>query len=390
MKKLRSFIKNKLKRNKIVKNFYENIIFKPIINLYKESNSKNCLLSYSVFPFKQKEKKLLHPNFVENYTLAEEIRKHGYNIDVYNNTYKKKIDYNKYDLIIGEGVPISKYFLESYQKNAKTIYYATGSHPMINNYNAKKALLGFAKMHNKYIENSARIVSELWSIAASLSDNYMILGNEVTKKTFDAFSDTKNKYILNPPFYAENIISDFSKKDSKHFLWFGSYSLIHKDLNTFLDVFINHPDITLHICGRIEEEKDFFEVYKDILNKSNNIILHGYIGVNSKEFRELMEKCSFTILSSCAEGCSTAIATVMGNGGLIPIISKECGLSIKNGCYVESGNYNSIELSVLESSKYTKENIIKQSKENIEFVNKNFSIEKYKENVGKILDIFLE
>lgn len=386
---IRNALRNRLKKNKIIKNIYENILFKPIINLFGDNFDKTCLLSYSVFPFKQKEKKLIHPNFVENYTLADSLRKHKYNIDVYNNSYNKKIDYSKYDLIIGEGLPISKYFLESKNCKVDTIYYATGSHPMVNNYRAKSSLLAFARKHNEYIENSARIVPELWSLGATLSNKYMILGNEVTKNTFDEFNNSENKRILNPPFYATNVIKDFSKKNNKEFLWFGSYSLIHKDLNTVLDVFINHPELTLHICGRIEEEKEFINVYKKDLEKASNIKMHGYVSVDSEEFKRLMELCSFTILSSCAEGCSTAIATVMGNGGLIPIVSKESGLTIKNGAYVMSGDYFSIENAVLKAAEYKIDNIIDDSKENIKFVNNEFSIDIFKENVESILDSFL-
>ena len=386
---IRNTLRNRLKKNKIIKNIYENSLFKPIINLYGDNFDKNCLLSYSVFPFKQKEKKLIHPNFIENYTLAASLRKHKYNIDVYNNSYNKKIDYSKYDLIIGEGLPISKYFLKSKNCKTDTIYYATGSHPMVNNYRAKSSLLAFARKHNKYIENSARIVPEVWNLGATLSNKYMILGNEVTKNTFEAFNNSENNRILNPPFYATNVIKDFSKKNNKEFLWFGSYSLIHKDLNTVLDVFINHPELTLHICGRIEEEKEFIDVYKRDLEKASNIKMHGYVNVDSEEFKKLMESCSFTILSSCAEGCSTAIATVMGNGGLIPIVSKECGLTIKNGAYVISGDYSSIENAVLKAAEYNIDNIIDDSKENIKFVNNEFSIDIFKKNVESILDSFL-
>lgn len=383
-------IRKKLKSISFIKNIYENVLYSPIINLYKDNYKKRCLLSYSVFPFKQKQKKFIHPNYIENYTLAEEIRKHGYTIDVYNNTYKKNINYSKYDLIIGEGLPISNYFLTRINKKIDTIYYATGSHPFIQNFNSQKALLNFASKHDLYIKNSARLVPESWGISASLSQKYMILGNEITENTFKIFNSNSEKYLLNPPFYATNIITDFSKKSPKDFLWFGSYGLIHKDLNTVLDVFIKHPELNLHICGRIEEEKEFMSVYNESLISSSNIHLHGYVNVNSDYFKNLMETCSFTILSSCAEGCSTAIATVMGNGGLIPIVSKECGIDIKNGEYVISGDNESIEKAVLKASNYADSDILMYSEENIKFVNEEFSITTFKRNVEKILNSFLE
>lgn len=382
-------IKNKLKSVKFIRYIYENWLFKPIINLYGDNYEKNCLLSYSVMPFKQSEKELLHPNFTENYVLAESLRKFGYNIDVYNNTYGGKISYEKYQLIIGEGIPLSNYFRNKRNKTITTIYYATGSHPLYQNYRSKLALLQFYKKAGKMLFNSARIVPETWYLGASSADYYMILGNEKTKKTFDIANQISIKRVLNPPFYASNVIFDFSKKSNKDFLWFGSFGLVHKDLNTVIDVFSKHKELNLHICGRIDEEFDFYEVYKDVLEGSDNIFMHGYVNVASTKFKELMELCSFTILSSCSEGCSTSIATTMGNGGLIPIISDECGITAKNIIKVESGNEDSIEKAVLYASAMKCEEIIMQSKDNIEEFKSNYSINIYKQNVETILNEFL-
>lgn len=368
---------------------YENVLNKRIINVYKTDCSKNCLLSYSTLPFRQRHKLLLHPNFTENYVIADALRKLGYNIDVYNNSYSGKIDYSKYDLLIGEGIPMSNFYVKGKNAKTKVIYYATGAHPLVQNYRSMNSVLKFAQKTRKYLPESGRMVSDTWALSPSLADALMILGDETTKKSFDAINKEDKKYILNPPFYANNVIDDFSKKSKKDFLWFGSFGLVHKDLNTVLDVFLNNPDLTLHVCGRIFEEKDFMEIYDGKLKSAKNIMLHGYLSVNSNEFKGLMEKCAFTILSSCSEGCSTAVVTVMGNGGLIPIISRECGFTIKNGFYVETADYDDIEKKIRDAVEISDLKIIDYSKENIDYVNKEFSVEKYRENVNTILSTII-
>lgn len=385
LKKLKAI----LKQNKLVKYMYENVLNKRIINVYKTDCSKNCLLSYSTLPFRQKHKLLLHPNFTENYVIADALRKLGYNIDVYNNSYSGKIAYSKYDLLIGEGIPMSNFYVKGKNAKTKVIYYATGAHPLVQNYRSMNSVLKFAQKTGKYLPESGRMVSDTWAVSPSLADALMILGDETTKKSFDAINREGKKYILNPPFYASNVIDDFSKKSKKDFLWFGSFGLVHKDLNTVLDVFLNNPDLTLHVCGRISEEKDFMEIYDGKLKSAKNIMLHGYLSVNSNEFKRLMEKCAFTILSSCSEGCSTAVVTVMGNGGLIPIISMECGFTIKNGFYVETANYDDIEKKIRDAVEISDLKIIDYSKENIDYVNKEFSVEKYRENVNMILSTII-
>lgn len=390
---MKTKIKNILKRNSFIRFVYGNIIYKPYIkNVYKDNYTKHCLLSYSVYPFLQKNKQLIHPNFVENYTLAETMKELGYVIDVYNNTYNGKIDFSKYDVILGEGIPISNFYKQKFKNklNAKVIYYATGSHPLVNNFNSLRSALNFSRKSFICTTNSCRIVDSKWFWGATLADKYIILGNEVTKKTFDLFNHESEKQLVNPPFYATNVISNFMRKNRKSFLWFGSFGLVHKDLNTVIDVFLANPEYELHICGRFDEEKEFKEYYNDIIKNSKNIFEHGYISVASDEFKELMETCSYILLSSVAEGCATGVITAMGNGGLIPIVTKECGLTIDNGFYVNYYDFDSIQNAVFETNNISNEKIIEYTKNNIEKTNELFSINKFKQNIKQILNNYME
>jgi glycosyltransferase involved in cell wall biosynthesis len=384
-------IRTVLKRFSLLKYLYVNIFAYRYKNIYKAKFSKKALLSYSTAPFRNRKRMHIHPNFIENYTLAELLNKQGYIVDVYNNTFPGKINYKKYDIIVGEGLPVSNYFLQKGKiYKIPTIYYATGSHPFYNNIQSYKSLFSFYKRYKKYLASSSRIVNFKWGIGASLSDYLILLGNEYTKKSFTEYSFNNRIFNLFPPHYGNHVISDFSKKDKKKILWFGSFGLIHKDLHTIIDIFHKQDDFELHVCGYLFEEINFINILKPILTTSKNIILHGFLSIKSVEFKRLMEECCFVILTSCAEGCATSVITVMGNGGLIPLISKQCGLDIINGVLLETNTAEEIE-NVLNNinTLYTKELIIQYSKENIEYIQNKFSIDVYKTNTESIFkDIF--
>jgi hypothetical protein len=384
-------IRTIVKRNIFIRNIYENVVFYRKKNLFKTNYSKRALLSYSVMPFKNKSRIHIHPNYIENYTLAEILDKNKYIVDVYNNTFPGKINYKKYELIVGEGLPISNYFRDNSKKSIPTIYYATGCHPFFNNIRSYKSLFAFYKKYRKYLPLSSRLVNFDWGIGASLSDYVILLGNNNTKKTFEDNCISKKNYNLNPAYYAKNVISDFSKKRKNKFLWFGSYGLIHKDLNTIIEIFHEMKNFELHICGYLDIEIDFMSIYKKILLNSPNIYIHGFININSAEFIKIMEECSFIILSSCAEGCTTAVVTAMGNGGLIPLISRECGLDIINGKIFESNTFDNIKQTIQSISQTYTENMVETySNENIHYVERYFSIDEYKKNLKAIFDNIFE
>jgi len=382
-------IRKILKRNIFARYLYENIITYRKKNIFKTKTNKRALLSYSTLPFKDKNKLYIHPNFIEDYFLAEILNEYGYIVDVFNNTFNGKINYDQYDIVIGEGLPISNYFLKMKMNvDLLTIYYATGSHPIYNNIQSYKSLFDFFKKHKQYIFESSRIVNFKYAIGASLSEYLILLGNNHTRITFEEYRTARDKiYNLNAPYYACNIITDFSRKDIKKFLWFGSYGLIHKDLHSIIDIFKRLNNLELHICGYIDGEQNFSKVYANILNNSTNIHLHGFININTNEFKHLMEDCSFVILSSYAEGCATSIITAMGNGGLIPLISKQCGIDIVNGLIFDNHDEYYIENAIINIvNSYTKNMIIEFSKKNIRYIKEYFSVEMYKCNLRNILD----
>jgi len=202
-------------------------------------------------------------------------------------------------------------------------------------------------------------------------------------------------YSLPAPFYktqnGEDIIAHRDSSSKKHYLWFGSSGLIHKGLDLCLDYFSKNQNIYLHICGPIENEKDFVNVYRRELFESPNIKVHGFVDIASEKFKNILSMCSFVIFPSCSEGGSPSVLTAIGNGGLIPIITRETTIETGHEIWIEGFDYESIDKAIKLSQTLTFEKIKKLQYNNLNFVKKNHTQEVYynllKKNIQNILGL---
>ncbi|NTW72272.1 MAG: glycosyltransferase [Eubacteriaceae bacterium] len=385
IKEMKATLKSTLKGNKKYLEIYNAIFARPIKNVNSRKFGKKALLSYSVYPFRKKNRNLIHPNFVESYKLNQILDELGYEVDIYNNIYEGKIDYAAYDLIIGEGVPISNYFLNKPDKEVKTIYYSTGSHPIFQNTRSYERLIDFYHKSGKWVQPSSRIVESKWFLGSSLSDSFIIIGNEITRESFAPYTGSSSLFTINPPFYSRVGDLDFSKKDKKKFLWFGSYGLLHKGLDVVMETFLENEALELHICGYTQGEPEFMAFYQERLQAAKNITVHGFISIEGEVFKELMETCSFVILTSVAEGLATAVVTAMGNGGLIPVVTKETGIDLNLGIGVEHNDVASLKNALESSQRLSEVEILEKTIFNIKYVQENFSEKCFEENLRRIL-----
>lgn len=259
------------------------------------------------------------------------------------------------------------------------------------------SLLRVKDVYNKkgvWLGKSSRYVEKGWTHLVTLVDGIIALGNEVCADTYKRYYDGP-VYSLPAPFYevlnGYDIINKREKTSKKHYLWFGSSGLIHKGLDLCLDYFSKNQDLFLHVCGPIENEREFVEVYKRELFSSPNIILHGFVDITSKKFEEILSLCSFVIFPSCSEGGSPSVITAIGNGGLIPIITKETTIRTGFEIWIEGFNYESIEKAVRQSQSLTFEEIKNLQLSNLSYVKNNHNQEVYykrlKEYIQRILRV---
>ena len=101
------------------------------------------------------------------------------------------------------------------------------------------------------------------------------------------------------------------------YVWIGGGGSILKGLDLVLDYFIQNPNKQIHLVGTINN--DFLSIYKEKIG--DNIHIHGFMNMNSNEFKAIINKCNYLIYPSCTEGgCPGAVINAMYYG-LIPIVT---------------------------------------------------------------------
>lgn len=333
--------KEYLKKNGIILNIYEFVFQSPITNYFKKQHPKKVLFSYSTYHFNKKNY-AAHSNYQESLVIAKIFDEMGYIVDIYNNNREYKIDFTQYDIVFGEGMLMFQAIRQN--TNALTIYYATGSHPWQCSQASLNRVVDYYKKNNFLALDSTRLQDYKWGLAASLCDAVIVIGNDNTKKTF-VDNGAYNIYKINPTFHTQKEMKEIQKdpESSKSMLYFASYGLLHKGLDLAVEAFREFPDWTLHVCGYTQRENEFMKS----LNLPKNVIVHGFIDIESSLFQKLSENCGYVILPSSSEGIATAVLTAMGRGAMIPVVTKECGIDIDDfGILIDSLTVNSVKKAI--------------------------------------------
>jgi len=379
---------------KILKKILPNVIIKKIkaINeknrLYQninldilKKNQKKVLISYITKSLETNffRNNAAHPNIFEINQIIKSFIKLNYSIDVINSLDEFNLSIicsKEYDVIFGFGEPFYKASINN--KNAKKIIYLTERHPNFSKLKEKERIKYYYKRHHTKV-NITRSGRYYRKKDIDIADYAIILGSRLSYENISAKIKTLNPTgLINTKYiYKERNF----KKSKKNFVWFGSYGVVHKGLDILIDVFNDLKDINLYICGLNDSEK---WILKNIQRK--NIKYLGFININSDYFIDLMNKCSYVILPSCAESSATGVLTCM-NHGLIPVVTKEVSI-----------NFEGRGLFLLEdyTVEYVKDYIIKLSnlgdklistfhKEIFEYSRKNYNITRFSKRFDKIL-----
>lgn len=303
-----------------------------------------------------------------------------YIVDLINCTEKKipkPILDRKYDYIFGFGE--SHYIMTNLQPEATSVIYMTENTPEFSYREEQKRLDYYFERHGKRhkIVRSGMFYKKYhlekpYNFIITLGDPELLL--EMYPSPLSIFPTG----LLN-----SNFVFGFKnhEKARKNFLWLGSLGAIHKGLDLLIDTFIEKDDLVLHICGLSKSEKKMLKV-----PSRKNIIDHGYIFINSDDFLKIAEECSFIILPSCSEGCSTSILTGMLHG-LIPVVMKDAGFNRLGGnaVFLESYKIDYIVSRITELSDLDPDALAQFSRKVYEFARRNFIISAFSQNIRKIL-----
>ncbi|MBP7496660.1 MAG: glycosyltransferase [Bacteroidales bacterium] len=368
---------------------------KPIFNFFKTCYPKRVLISYITAPFRN-NLTYGHTNYIECLEAAKIFNKLGYQVDIidWNKKYKE-IDFAEYEVIYGFGEALHNCFYFNIKQTLKIIHYGTGSYSYFQNAESLKRVYNLYKRKGIFIPESARLVENLYSNQIFFANALIIVGNKHTLTTYPK-PYTQHKLYEIPIFFHKVFDIDITKKDfSKakfNFLWFGGEGLIHKGLDILLELFKKRKDINLHICGAISYEKRVENLYYDYLYNTENIKTYGFINIKSEMFQSILNICGTCIFSSASEGSAPSVVTVMGNGGLIPIINEACGIDIpeNTGFIIKNSELSTIETAINQLLLLKEEELRIRSKKIIDFISSEHSLENYSNNLYKYIKLSTE
>jgi glycosyltransferase involved in cell wall biosynthesis len=345
----------------------------------------NVLLAYRVEPFLEKQSKAIsnfHTHFWECKEIANTFLDMGYCVDVLqfnNDIFLPKKDY-AFFIDTRSNLQRCVSFLN---KDCIKIFHADTAHILFHNAAEARRLLALQQRRgvtltprryeppNKGIEHA---------------DYGTVLGNEFTMSTFRY----ANKPLYRVPISSIVTYSWPEDKDfdacRNHFLWFNSGGFVHKGLDLVLEAFSQMPEYHLTVCGPINKEPDFVEAFYKELYQTPNIHTVGWVDVNSRNFKDILDSCVGIVCASCSEGGGGSVINCI-HAGLIPIVSYETSVDIREdyGILLKDSSVEEIQNSVREVANLPALKLQDMARRTWEFVRENHTREKFAENYRKTI-----
>lgn len=359
-----------------------------LISLRTENEYKgDMLLSFTVNPFLLKEGETFttsHITDFECFHVAKIFLDLGYSIDVINFNDLDFIPKKDYLIFLDVSFNLER-MAPFLKKECIRILYPYFAHWLFHN----------AASYNRYLALRQRkdiTLTPLRLLKPNLgvehSDYIILRGGEFSKSNYTygqkpIYHVNQGTITLFP--WSEDKNYETSRKD---FLWLGGYDLVHKGLDLVLDAFVQMPDYHLYICASIEREKDFERAFYKELYETSNIHTIGWMDITSSEFIKLKNKCLGLIYPSCSEiSCGSILDCLQG--GLIPIVSYESDVDVKNfGIILKSCSVDEIKNAIKLISSLPEEELKGMSRRAWEFARENYTKEKFIEEFKNcVLDI---
>jgi glycosyltransferase involved in cell wall biosynthesis len=220
---------------------------------------------------------------------------------------------------------------------------------------------------------------EIFDRSLRFADSCSLIGNDVTLETFPKLYKEKiNKVTVSASVLDSIEIKQDIDIRKKEFLWLFGSGAVHKGLDLVLEVFAKNRNLILHVVGAVDKEKDFFNAFRRELRNLPNIKYHGYLAPNCEKFKKIIKNVFCFIAPSCSEGISPSVATCL-HLGLYPIISKNTGITLPEGCgiYLNQCSLDEIEKAVLDAYEMNKKSLVEQILKCQEYALYNYSRKKF-------------
>jgi hypothetical protein len=240
-------------------------------------------------------------------------------------------------------------------KQTLKILHVTGSNPAFSNRAESDRLAALQERRNCKLAPRREILEQdrlLFETHLNVADMVTLIGNDVTLATFPEHIHAKIQPIIaTGAWLPPNVTEANLSSRCREFLWFNGSGAVHKGLDLVLDVFARHPELTLHVVGSYLRERDFVDEYRSELFGLPNIHSHGFLYPGGTAFQRLLQRVGLFISPSCSEGISTSAITCM-QAGLVPILSRNCGISLPEGVgwLLQESSIAEIEKTIIHST----------------------------------------
>lgn len=292
----------------------------------RPNRRKWALVSYlpDAINLKDGDKRLsVHSNWWECREIARILFRLGYNVEAMSFDDMKTIPDRRYDLVFDIERNLAR--LAPFQKpETKFLMMLTGSYlPFAVEAERKRVDCFNNRNHIGYQAKYARMKGRNLDASLRVADKILLIGNETTKRTYPEWSFSRMRHC------PVTIVPPVSWKETPgtrpSFLYFFSGRNVAKGLDLVLEAMNRHTDWTLHVAGGIDEDFPFRRL------SGRNIVYDGFVKPDSKRFGGLIERVSAFVAPTCSEGTSPAVLTCMC-AGLYPIVSKNAGVDLPDGC----------------------------------------------------------
>lgn len=360
-------------------------------DVFGRGRGKRVLMCHLPEAFTGKELPKHHSNLTECHVVARCFDRLGYSVDCSSRT-KTDIDYSPYEVVFGiNGNAFMGSFGSDGNPEPLRIFYSVGAETCFNYRHTSIRNLDFHRRHGRWMLGSNRYMpgDPRNYYEAHFSDAVICLGNEYVYRQFLAEESCGGRYNRLAAFYFK-VAEPAKEKDfslcRRNILWFGSSGMLHKGLDIAIDFVVAHPEFTLHICGGSRQESAFREYYMPVIKANGNIVMHGFVDIESQEFTHILSQCGVLLNPSVSEGGAVSVLNVLGNGALLPVCSRATGIDIDGyGTVVDEMTYDAFEQALLDVDKLPLKEFEQRAWEAYKDISVNYTVEKYEENMYNLL-----
>lgn len=329
-------------------------------------NGKRVLLSYVIRPFTRNPwKKYVprHQNHWECAEIANIFTELGYKVDVINHN-NRFIPRKQYSYVIDDHDNLAR--LSPYlNDNCVKVIHLTRFHWLeltLSEYLRLKDL----RERRGFMLIPRRLPKAVPGIECA--DYCVIKDNDMAKASYayagKAIYSVHSASLNTFPWQEKNL-----NRCKTRFVWLGGSGAVLKGLDLVLEAFVKMPELHLTVCGPYARESDFFRAYQKELNETNNITSLGWVDTGTRQFEEILETSIGFVYPSASDTNPGAVAVCM-HGGLIPIITPQCGVDVSGmGIILEECSIESIMKAARQISLMEDEDLHKMSRNAWEHAN---------------------